>query len=178
MKKTILTIFLFLAFAYSFGQAYIGTIIKNVNLRTGPSVDYEISRSLKQSSKIFIISLDTENEFYNIIDIATNKEGFVKKSFVRLLEEVKLNKSGMFIPEGNSLGNNPEIEIYNNTNKLLSLKLNEEMFHFAPQEKKSISLSSGPYSYRASAPGVTPNIGNEEIKGRIKYTWQFYIVKR
>ncbi|GGI23279.1 hypothetical protein [Pedobacter mendelii] len=84
----------------------------------------------------------------------------------------------MFTPDGSPSGYNPEIEIYNNTNKILTLKLNEEMYHFNFQEKKTITLSPNSYHYRASAAGVIPNIGNEEIKGNTKYTWQFYIVKR
>ena len=61
-----------------FSQSYLGTIIKQVNLRSDASIYSDIIKSLKPGSQVFISSLETENDYYNIIDIATDKEGFVK----------------------------------------------------------------------------------------------------
>ena len=65
-----------------FSQSYLGTITKQVNLRSDASSYSYIIKSLKPGSQVFISSLETETDYYNVIDIATDKEGFVKKSFV------------------------------------------------------------------------------------------------
>jgi|TARA_B110000908_G_scaffold151446_1_gene186175 hypothetical protein len=68
--------------------------------------------------------------------------------------------------------------ITNNTNLTLTLKLNSELFTFNPNEKQIISLLPGKYSYRASAPGVIPNIGTENMESNMNYSWQFYIITK
>ena len=81
------------------------------------------------------------------------------KSYIKLRDIAKKNESGIFAPSGKTVTYNPEIEIYNNTNLTLTLKLNVQLFTFNPHQKQTISLSPGKYNYRASAPGVIPNIG-------------------
>lgn len=176
MKKIIfVTLFLFITII-GYSQSYLGWVSKQVNFRKGPSTDYGIISSLKQGTQIFIVSLDTENDYYNIIDIATNKEGYIHKSFVKLGELVEKNESGMFTPSGQTEKYNPEIEIFNNTSLTLTLKLNSEIYAFSPKQKRTITLDPGSYNYRASAPGVIPNIGTENMESNMGYTWQFYIV--
>ena len=83
MKKYTLILLLFISNCI-FSQSYLGTIVKQVNFREGPGTDYEIISSLKPNTKVFISSLETDNDFYSIIDIETNKEGYVNKSFVKV----------------------------------------------------------------------------------------------
>ncbi|MDZ4707718.1 MAG: SH3 domain-containing protein, partial [Saprospiraceae bacterium] len=54
----------------SYSQSYLGTISKQVNLREGPGTDYQVITSLKPKTQIFIVSLETEDDFYSVIDIA------------------------------------------------------------------------------------------------------------
>lgn len=176
MKKNILFVFLFLLSLSGFSQSYLGWTTKQVNFREGPSADFEVLMTLKPGAQIFIVSIDAENDFYEVIDIATDKEGYVHKSYVKVGQLVKQNEQGMFVPKGQSSTNNPEIEIFNNTSRNLTLKLNSNTYSFSPNQKRTITLGSGVYDYRASAPGVIPNIGTENLKSDIKYSWQFYIV--
>ena len=162
----------------SFAQSYLGTITKQVNFREGAGKEYDVIGSMKPSSQIFIVSLVTENDFYNIIDIRTNKEGYVHESFVKVGKQIKENEQGVFTPSGESSSYNPELEIFNNTRLTLTLKLNSEMYSFSPKEKRTITITPGAIIYRASAPGVIPNIGTENLKSKEGYTWQFYIVTR
>lgn len=159
-------------------QSYLGTITKQVNFRQGPGKDYDVINSLKPGTQIFIISLDSENDFYDIIDIETNKEGYVHKSFVKVGKQVKENNEGIFSSSGETSSYNPEVEVFNNTDLTLTLKLNDEIYTFTSQEKRTITVSPGAISYRASAPGVIPNIGTEHLKSNEGYTWQFYIVTK
>jgi len=178
MKKSILlSILLFLA-VLGFSQSYLGWITSKVNFREQPSTDASILSLLKSGTQIFIVSIETDDDFYNIIDIKTNVEGYVNKKFVKIGKLVKENEQGIFTPNGQSTSYNPEIEIFNNTSIVLTLKLNSENYSFSPREKRTITVSPGTISYRASAPGVIPNFGTETIDGNQGYTWQFYIVTR
>jgi hypothetical protein len=158
-----------------YSQSYIGWITKQVNFRSVPSKTGEVISSLKAGTQIFIISSDLENDFYSVIDINTNQEGYVHKSFIKLGDAVERNQGGLFSPDGKSSSNEPELAIYNNTSKTLTLKLNSVRYSFYPQERKTITLSAGIYEYIASAPGVMPNIGTETVRSNNKYSWEFYI---
>jgi len=175
-NRSFLLIILLLAFSSGFAQSYLGVVTKQVNFRQGPGSEYSVITSLKPSTQIFVISLNTENDFYNVIDIATDREGYIHKSFIALGEQVKLNESGMFTPSGKTSAYNPEVEIFNNTSLKLTLKLEYDTYIFSPKQKKTITLRPGSINYRASAPGVIPNIGMENIDNNMGYSWEFYIV--
>lgn len=176
MKKNILLTILFLMYLTGFSQSYLGWVTTQVNFRQGPGKDYEIISSLQPGTQIFIVSLDVENDFYNVIDIATDKEGYIHKSFIKIGQEVEANKQGMFTPSGETSDYNPEIEIFNNTSRTLTLKLNDLVYSFQPEEKRKITIPPARYNFRASAPGVIPNIGSENLVSNMGYTWEFYIV--
>jgi len=178
MKNYFILFFFFLLSNSGFSQSYIGNITKQVNFREGPGSDYEIIKSLKPGAQIFISSLDTDDDFYNIVDIESDIEGYVHKSYVKVGKIVSRSSGGMFNPEGDSEVYKSEISVFNNTIKKLTLKLNSETYYFSPKETKKISLEPGECDFRASAPGVIPNIGTEHLDGNRRYSWQFYISTR
>lgn len=178
MKKTIFLSIILALSLVSFGQSYLGWITSKVNFREEPSTNASIIGSLIPGTQIFIVSLETDNEFYSIIDIKTNTEGYVSKKYVKVGKQLKENEEGIFTPTGQSSSYSPELEIYNNTKLNLTLKLNSQTYTFSPQEKRTLIISTGTISYRASAPGVIPDFGTETIKNNQNYTWQFYIVTR
>ncbi len=159
-------------------QAYLGWTTKQVNLREGPGTDYAVLKSLTGGTQLFLVSIEPVDDFFEVIDIASNKEGYVHRSFVRVGTPVALNEEGVFTPAGRSGSQNPELEIYNNTRLTLTLKLNTEMYVFGSQERRTISVPPGAYEYRASAPGVIPDIGREHMDRQMAYSWEFYIVTR
>jgi uncharacterized protein YgiM (DUF1202 family) len=65
--KIIYTLSLLFVTITIFSQSYVGTITKQVNFREGASTDNSIISSLKPNTQVFIISLETENDYYNII---------------------------------------------------------------------------------------------------------------
>jgi uncharacterized protein YgiM (DUF1202 family) len=176
MNKTVLSILFSLIVSCGFGQSYLGWTTKQVNFRSGPGTEFEIISSLKPGTQIFIVSIETENDFYSVIDIATDKEGYLHKSFVKVGEKVAVNQEGAFTITGKTSNINPQVEIYNNTSTTLTLKVNNDRYMFSPFERKTIDLFAGKCSYRASAPGVIPNIGVESLESNMLYNWEFYIV--
>ena len=123
MKKLIFFTFLLLTASVGFSQSYLGWVTKQVNFRQGPGSDYEVISSLKSGTQIFIVSLVTENDFYNIIDIETDKEGFIHKSFVQLGDIVEKNESGMFTPSGKTSTYDSVLEIFTLSSFRYDIKL-------------------------------------------------------
>ena len=159
------------------GQSYLGTISRQVNLREGPGAEYPIIVSLKPKTQIFIVSLEAEEDFYSVIDIATNKSGYVHKNYVTVGKELPKSEGG-FTASGSSGQENPEAEIFNNTNQSMTLKLNSDSYTFKPKERKTLILSANTYSFIASCPGIIPNHGSKAFESNTRYTWEFYIVTR
>jgi len=158
-----------------YSQSYIGWITKQVNFRTGPGADFKIISQLNPGDQLFIISTETKSEFYNVIDISTDKEGYVHKSFIKLGDKVELNEGEVFIPTGTLTNEKPQINVHNSTSITMTLKINSDIYSFAPDEKKIITLNPGKCNYRASAPGVIPYSGYQSIESNMGYEWVFYI---
>ena len=124
-------------------QSYLGTITKQVNFREGPGSDYSIISSLKPGTQIFIASLETDDDFYNVIAIKSNKEGYVHKNYVKVGRMVSRSTESVFTPDGETSTYESEIRIYNNTSRTLTLKMNADLYYFSPQETKNISIVPG-----------------------------------
>ena len=171
-----LVCFLFTAFA-AFGQSYLGWVTQSANLREGPDTSYGILKTLPAGTQLFIFSFAGENNFYKVKDIATDTDGYISKSLVELGQVVEGNnpENSPFESTGKSSKNNPEIEIYNNTNRTLTLTLNNEKYIFRTQETKTITVPPGRYNYMASTPGVIPYFGNDILENFTTYSWTFYI---
>jgi hypothetical protein len=176
MKKIMLLIFFILISTTIYSQSYLGTITKQVNFREESSSDANIISSLKPNTQIFIISLETENDYYSVIDIATDIEGYVHKSYVKVGKLVDKSNGSFISASGNSASYDAEATIFNNTTITMTLKLNAEVYRFSPKETKNITLTPGDYDFRASAPGVVPSVGVKNFENNRSYTWQFYIV--
>jgi hypothetical protein len=177
LKPLLFLLVVLLAGQTIYSQSYLGTISKQVNLREGPGTEYKVISSLKPNTQIFIVSLETEDDFYNVIHIATNKSGYVHKNYVTVEKELTQSEGG-FTPSGSSGQENPEAEIFNNTSHTMTLRLNSETHTFKPKEKKTLTLSATTYSFIASSPGIIPNYGSKAFESNTRYTWEFYIVTR
>lgn len=156
-------------------QSYLGYATSQVNFRSGASTNSNVIRSIPKGSTLFIVSLATDNGFYNAIDVETNEEGYIHGSFVKIGQMLPKNTEGIFTPSGSSASLSPELNIRNNTSKTLTLKMGSTTYTFTPQERRRITLPSGSYEYRASAPGVIPDYGSEALANSMSYEWEFYI---
>ena len=178
MKKYFLICALIILSTFAFGQSYLGRTLSNTILKTSSSSNSRVILNVSSGSQIFIVSLQDFSGYYNVIDITTNKEGYMPRSKVKIGQQVRQSEDGIFSSNGMSSSDAPEVEIYNNTNLTLTLKLNENTYSFLPRVRRTITLPTGNCSYRASAPGVIPNIGTETVLGSHSYKWQFYITRR
>ena len=161
-------------------KSYIG-IVKNkeINLLEGPGSGNEIITNLVPGSELFIISNKSINGYYNVIDVLSNKEGYVDVLFVDLGDEIKANDdSSNFIVTG--VSDNPKlsiINIFNNTKVIASIKMGGFNYSFSPFEKRDIDISPGDYKIIVSSPNVIPFIEKVEIEIGKNYKRE-YIIKK
>ena len=160
-------------------QSYLGSIKENVNLRKGPSTDFAIIKSLIAGTQIFIISTKENNNYYKVIDLSTNLEGYVYSTYITLDKPVQVNEDDLFVETGkSSLSTVSQVEVYNNTSKNLTIFIGGSNYLFSSQEKRSISIKPNEYTYRVTAAGVIPYLGKDTIKSGYNYSWEFYIVTK
>jgi len=160
-------------------QSYLGFIKENVNFRKGPSTDFAIIKSLSAGTQIFIISTKENNNYYKVIDLSTNLEGYVYSTYITLDKPVEVNEDDLFVETGkSSLSTVSQVEVYNNTSKNLTIFIGGSNYLFSSQEKRSISIKPNEYTYRVTAAGVIPYLGKDTIKSGYNYSWEFYIVTK
>jgi uncharacterized protein YgiM (DUF1202 family) len=162
----------------AFSQSYLGYISKKTAMRDGPGKQYEVITTLIKNAPVFLYSMDTEDGYYHIIDIESNTEGYVLSAYVKSIEALEKTSDKVFTPTGRVSSSYSEVSVYNNTSKTMTLKLNSSAYVFSPQERKSISLTQGTYSFVASASGVIPNYGSKFFEKGMGYNWEFFIVTR
>jgi uncharacterized protein YgiM (DUF1202 family) len=175
MKKILLIILFIGIWISSSGQAYLGYVTNTVNFRTQPNTSSDVIRTLKPNTTLFVVSNSKFDGYYQVLNIETNEEGYVHSNYVQLDRQLPRNEAGIFTPVGKSDASDPSLRIHNNTNLTLTLRLNDRLYSFYPQERKTLSLKAGRYTYRASAPGVLPDYGNESMLSNYEYEWSFYI---
>jgi hypothetical protein len=160
-----------------FGQSYLGWTNQAANLRDGPGTNHEIIKTLPAGTQLFIFSRDTKNNFYKVKDIETDTDGYISKPLIDLGETVEAlgPEDSPFERTGELLTRNPEIKIYNNTDRTLTLTLNDDKYVFRSQETKMVIVPPGRYEYMASAPRAIPYYGVDTLKERVSYEWTFYI---
>lgn len=166
------------ALHWASAQSYLGWTIKAVNVRSGPGTGYDKLLTAAPGDQLFIYTIQDAGEFYQVIHIASNTEGYVHRSFVQLGERSNANAAGLFTPTGRSATYESDLEVFNNTDLRLTLKMNGATYVFNPYQRTTLTLKPGTYTYVASAPNVIPDHGTERIDSQTSYTWQFYIETR
>mgnify|MGYP001495345711 CR=1 FL=1 len=63
-----------------------------VNFRKGPGTEFNIVKALQAGTQIFVISTIDKNGYYNVIDLETNIEGYVYKSYVDLDRVIEISE--------------------------------------------------------------------------------------
>ena len=160
-------------------QSYLGFVKQTVNLRKGPGTDFNIIKSLPTGTQIFVISTDKKNNYYNVIDLETNVEGYIYNTYVEFDKAVNINEDDLFVESGkSSFSTVSEVKVYNNTNKTLTVFIGGSNYLFSAQEKRSINIKPNEYNYRVTAPGVIPYLGKDKVKAGYNYSWEFYIVAK
>ena len=160
-------------------KSYIGIVNKEIDLLSGPGSGFEIIKNLIPGNQLFIISDKPINDYYNVIDIVSNEEGYVHKSFVELANEVEINEVNdlfKFAGKSESLTSS-RIEAINSSEKPMTLILGGSTWLFAPKGKWFINVSPGYYKIIVSSPNVIPYIEKVEIESGKNYKREYVIIE-
>lgn len=158
------------------GVDYAIVTVTRANLRENADVDSSAIIEISKGDLVVLLDRSPVGSWYNVIHVKSNKEGWVHGSTI-LTYYTKNRKPNLTIP-GRSTGSykNPTLEVKNDSNKTMTLKLREARYVFSPQESKTIPLTAGRYSFHASAPNVIPDFGEQNFELGYVYSWRFYIV--
>jgi hypothetical protein len=160
-------------------QSYLAYVKQAANFRRGPGTQFNIIKPLTVGTQIFVISTIDKNNYYNVIDLETNTEGYIYKTYVQLDRVIEINEDNLFVESGKSSSSTlSDVEVYNNTNKVLTVFIGGNSFVFSAQEKRKINIKPAQYDYRVTAPGVLPYLGKDKIVSGFNYSWEFYIVTK
>ncbi len=155
---------------------YLATTTTSLNLRSCRSTECDILARIPANSTIMIEVYGSE-DFVKAVYIDEDIEGYVSKKYLSHLEQLKINEKGSLevVGKSNSYYNRSEITFENGSNETITIAMGNTTCKIGPRGKKTITISPGTYTLRASSPGVTPYISKETIEGGYEYSWYFYI---
>lgn len=175
-------------------------ITQQVNLRGTPSSQGEVITRLHRAELLTVYAV--EGSWYLVQ--SDKYAGWVHGNYIELTtdfearaEEIWRNdppvaKTPQPLPAGTRIdeektvlsrtyvGSNvePVLEITNDATVAMTLNIGGVDYLFKSKETKTISLHSGIYQFKASAPGILPYESKERVDKGFKYFWRFYVVTR
>lgn len=178
MKKLVLLFTLQLIALMSFAQSYIAFTTTGVNMREGPSTEYDVTEQLDRGTALYVDLDESIDGWYLVVDIKNDIEGYVSSKYVRLQQSVGKSNNTSIHKSARTQQYNPTIHIKNSSNTSMSLRINSTTYKLSPYETTMLTMVPGKFTFRASAPGVVPRSGEYTIDSNYDYEWEFYIVTR
>lgn len=154
---------------------FLAKTIKKSLLKVDADSSSKTKLNLPVGSQLYAFSETEVDGYIRVIDIKTNKLGFVRKTTIKKIKDLPLSKSNSFEESGQSSSSDPEVEIKNTTSLTISLIVGSKYFSLAPHATSIRTIDSGDQTYTASAPSVIPLSGIHYFKAGDKYTWTFAI---
>ncbi|MCX6271102.1 MAG: hypothetical protein NTU44_07775 [Bacteroidetes bacterium] len=176
MKKLVVLLVFALVSMTVMSQSYLGRTTKEVKFHETAGDKTPVIKTLPESTAVCILSRTTEMDYYNIIEIATGEEGYIHKDFIKVGKKIRGGDKGTLKATGEISSVNPELDIINNTDKVLKLRLNTEVISILPKNHKTMTLNPGTFHYKAYAQGSIPITGRASLKKNQRYTWSFDFV--
>lgn len=178
MKRFVLFVVLQLVVIMSFAQSYIAHTVSGVNLREGPSTEYDIIEHLKKGAALYVDLDESIDGWYLVVNIENDVEGYVSSKYVELDKRVEKSNSTSIQKSARSYDYNPAIHVKNSSSTSMSLRINSTTYRLSPYETIIVNMEPGRFTFRASAPGVVPRSGEYTVESNYDYEWEFYIVTR
>jgi hypothetical protein len=148
------------------------------NLRTGPGASNAVLMEVEQGENLVLIDRQPEGSWYNVIHVGSGSEGWIHASVIKLFYTSKKGSTPVFRAEQIDSYSAPVVEVHNQSNKVLNLRVGSAIYNIPANSSRTVSLAAGAYKYYGSAPGVTPAIGERTFETGYKYTWTFWIVTK
>ena len=158
-------------------KSFTASCLKNANLYESPENTSNIIKSFEPGNTVFIVSKNTVNGYYYVIDPISGSIGYVNKSLIGQLKQQNDQKDQLLIPSGISESLSiSEIKISNSTDNLLGVKIGLSQYFLDPLETKTITIEPGEYIIFAWQKGVNPYRKKQIIESGQNYERNFIIV--
>ena len=156
----------------------VGVVIaERANLRELPSPTSPVLRELKRGELVALVRRVPVGPWYNVIHVQSGVEGWINGNTIRVRYTEKRKPGPVFQERETGTDENPQIEITNDSEKTLYLKVgNDDRIVIAPHSTKTITKPAGTYQFYAVCPGVLPAFGERTFQIGFVYEWTFYIV--
>jgi hypothetical protein len=152
-------------------------VVSKANLREEPNTSSRVIRQLQNGEIVVLISGVPTGSWYNVIHVDSSEEGWINNSTIKIKYTERRKSPPVFQERETGTIDDPRIEITNDSNRPLYLKLGDsDRFLISPREMKILSRQPGKYDFYASSPGVIPALGEKDFRAGITYQWRFYIV--
>jgi uncharacterized protein YgiM (DUF1202 family) len=158
------------------GVDYAIITATRANLREYADVKSSALIEIPKGDLVVLLNQTPVGPWYNVIHVKSNQEGWIHNSTV--ITNFTSNRKPNFTIPGRNTGSykDPTVEVKNDSDRTMTLKLGETRYTLSPNESRLITLTPGKISFHASAPGVIPNFGEQIFELGYIYTWRFYIV--
>jgi Bacterial SH3 domain len=148
---------------------------QTANLRLSPNSTSKVVRRLSKADILVVIDRTPVNGWYNVLDVSSNDEGWISQSLIYIRWTRKEGSVPRFEEQRTGGDESPRIDITNETDKTLSLRIGGNRYSVAPHSTRSISQTAGTYKFYASVPNVYPLVGEKTWENGTIYSWNFYI---
>lgn len=156
-------------------QCYVARTASVVNMREGPSTEYGVVKCLNKNTVIYVDLDDAIDDWYLVVDIQSNKEGYVSSKYVKLQKTISKSSTASIQRLTRTHEYNPSLHIKNQTGKTLLLRINSTSYNLSIGENLKVTVEPGKFRFRASAVGVVPLSGEYTTESNYEYDWRFYI---
>jgi uncharacterized protein YxeA len=155
---------------------FLASTTKNIRLREEPDSLSNVKLTIPKNSQIYVFTSNDVEGYIKVIDIKTNKLGWIRKNSFKKIKDLPLSTSNYFQENDEITSSSPEIEITNKSSKSISLIAGSKYISLEPHSTITETVESGDLYYTASAPGVTPVSGKHNFKIGRRYSWTFAII--
>ena len=158
-------------------KSFTATCLKNANLYETPEITSNIIKSFEPGNTVFVVSKNTVNGYYYVIDPISGSIGYINKSLIGQLKQQDDQKDLLLTPSGISESLSiSEIKISNSTDNLLGVKIGLLQYFLDPKETRTITIEPGEYIIFAWQKGVIPYRKKQIIESGQNYERNFIIV--
>ncbi len=154
---------------------FLARTIKKASLKSDADSSSKTKLILPLGSQLYAFSESDVDGYIKVIDIRTNKLGYVRKTTIKKVKDLPLSQSNAFGESGQSSSADPEVVIKNTTSKTITLIVGAKYFSLSPHTTSTETIESGDLTYTASAPLVIPLSGRHTFTAGDKYIWTFTI---
>lgn len=155
--------------------AYV-TALK-ANLRELPNSPNIILQPEKDDV-LALIDRTPRGTWYNVVHVRSGKEGWIDGSVIDIKYTKNPRPAPVFEERRVASNKDPELVVYNQTDRLLSLRLGDSLYSVPANSERSFTVPAGTYKFYASVPNAFPTLGEKYFPKGIIYSWRFYIVTR